>query len=135
MPLTPRQAQVYELLAAGEAAVAAAEPCPIGCVPRTVYLYVLENGGYCKIGISRIPNKRLRQLQTRLPTIHPRWLSRPGDRRKTMELEKAYHRVFEPWRARHTPFPRPPVGASEWFLLCDDMEIVFSETLRPWQAA
>ncbi|MFB9143543.1 GIY-YIG nuclease family protein [Vibrio artabrorum] len=83
-------------------------------IQRAQLLYVIRQSGtnYCKIGISKDPKKRLRDMQTSSPTKLK--LSLVFETKKNaIKLEKSLHKAFHKQRAN-----------GEWFLDISDEKVI-----------
>ena len=83
-------------------------------IQRAQLLYVIRQSGtnYCKIGISKDPKKRLREMQTSSPTKLK--LSLVVETKKNaIKLERSLHKAFHKQRAN-----------GEWFLDISDEKVI-----------
>lgn len=85
------------------------------CVKRNQdksYIYVLYGEGKCKIGVSAVVPRRLRELKEATPfefSLVGLWLA--GDKTLSLTVERLVHGYFERFNSGLYGFP----GATEWF--------------------
>lgn len=77
------------------------------------YVYVISGGGYCKIGVSNNPERRLARLQTGNP--HELILIRKYYTLDAKTLEATLHETLEEYRVRGEWF-KLPLDRFQWLL-------------------
>jgi hypothetical protein len=71
-------------------------------------IYLITDSQYTKIGISKHPEKRLKQLQTAHP--QPLTIIFEKETKNARKLEKFLHKILWQYRVKYN---------SEWFLISD----------------
>lgn len=84
-----------------------------------MYIYIIHNGSAYKIGISKDPARRLKQLQTAAATKLSIYTTYAVPSKIAKKLETQLHRMFWQSRARYN---------GEWFVFTE----AHLETIHQW---
>lgn len=89
-----------------------------------MFLYVAEAGSYLKVGWTKDPERRLRDIQTNCPLpMHFLVVVRAASEHEARRWEVECHDALDPWRVR-----------GEWFRLPPYAELRFLEWVSGFEA-
>lgn len=91
-----------------------------------MYIYLIHNGSAYKIGISKNPERRVKQLQTAAATKLSIYITYRVPDKIAKRLETQLHRMFWQSRARYN---------GEWFLLSEAHLQTIHDWLQPYLVA